>query len=66
MRHTLTVRDKGVEALLARLPEPGPDNLDGVRRWAVAFMSSASQWQIDRASSAPSALRPRGGAHGVR
>ena len=59
-RPTLTLRDPGVERLLASLPYTPADNLDDVRRWAVAFMDSASRWQVNRRRNS------LGGAHGVR
>lgn len=48
-RPVLTLRDPGVERLLAHLPPyAAPDSLDDTRRWGCALMRSASRWQLDK------------------
>ena len=48
-KHTLTIRDKGVETLLAKMPyELGADGPD-VRRFATNLIGDASQFQITKA-----------------
>ena len=44
-RQTLTVRNPGVERLLAGLPIE-VERLEPLRRWSVAMMDSASRWQL--------------------
>lgn len=51
-RPILTLREPGVEKLLANLPGPPPDQIDEVRRWAVALMAAASNFQIVKAQQA--------------
>lgn len=48
-RAILTRRDPGVEKLLVGIPDyAAPTEIDDTRRWAVAMMSSASRWQVDK------------------
>lgn len=46
-RPVLRLRDKGTEALLAKLPYQ-PDNLGEVRRWADYLKGEASRWQVHK------------------
>lgn len=48
-REVLTIRDKSVESLLAKMPyELGADGPD-VRRFATGIIGDASRFQIDKA-----------------
>ena len=47
MRETLTVRDRGIEALLAGLPIE-PSERDNARRCAVGLSNSLARWDMER------------------
>lgn len=48
-RPILSRRDPGVEKLLVGIPDyAAPTEIDDTRRWAVAMMSSASRWLMDK------------------
>lgn len=47
MRETLTVRDRGIEALLAGLPIESSER-DKARRYAVALTNNLARWDMDR------------------
>jgi len=47
MKQTLTVRDRGIEALLAGLPIE-PSERDNARRCAVGLSNSLARWDMER------------------
>lgn len=48
-RFVLSARDPGVEKLLCGLPDCAtPERLEPTRRWAVALMAAASQWEVEK------------------
>ena len=49
MREILTIRDKGIERLLASMPYDAGDDMPEVRRWTVALTQNAARWERDRA-----------------
>ena len=48
-RDTLTIRDKGIERLLASMPYHAGDDLLDLRRWAEVWANDASRFQIAKA-----------------
>ena len=60
MRETLTIRDKGIERLLASIPYQAGNDLPDVRRWTEALTQDAARWERERAKQ--NALG-RGGRH---
>ena len=61
MREILTVRDKGIERLLASIPYQVGDNLPAIRKWTEALAQDAARFERERAKQ--NALA-RGGRHG--
>lgn len=49
MRKTLTIRDKGIERLLASMPYEAGDDLPEVRRWTEAITQDAARWEREKA-----------------
>lgn len=49
MRKTLTIRDKGIERLLAAMPYEAGDDLPEVRRWTEAITQDAARWEREKA-----------------
>lgn len=47
MRETLTVRNKGIEALIASLPVE-PAERDQARQFAIGLNNSLAKWDMDR------------------
>ena len=48
-RNILTIRDKGIERLLASMPYEAGDDLPEVRRWTEAITQSAARWEREKA-----------------
>ena len=61
MRETLTVRDKGIECLLASMPYQDGDDLPDLRKWTEALAQDAARFERERAKQ--NALA-RGGRRG--
>ena len=61
MRETLTIRDKGIERLLASMPYQAGDDLPDLRKWTEALTQDAARFERDRAKQ--NALA-RAGRHG--
>ena len=59
-RQTLTIRDKGIERLLALMPYHAGDDLPDVRRWTEALTQDAARWERERAKQN---VLARGGRH---
>ena len=49
MRETLTIRDKGIERLLASMPYQAGDDLPDLRKWTEALTQDAARFERDRA-----------------
>ena len=49
MRETLTIRDKGIERLLAAMPYEAGEDLPDVRRWTEALTQDAARFERERA-----------------
>lgn len=47
MRETLTVRNKGIEALIASLPVD-PADRESARKFAIGLTNSLARWDMDR------------------
>lgn len=60
MRETLTIRDKGIERLLASMPYQAGDDLPDLRKWTEALTQDAARFERERAKQ--NALA-RGGRH---
>ena len=61
MRETLTIRDKGIERLLAAMPYPAGDDLPALRKWTEVLTQDAARFERQRAKQ--NALA-RGGRNG--
>ena len=48
-REILTIRDKGIERLLASMPYEAGDDLPDVRRWTEALTQDAARWEREKA-----------------
>jgi hypothetical protein len=51
MQGTLTIRNKGVEALLASLPDEENGPLEPLRSWTVGLLDDASRFDVRRRCS---------------
>lgn len=60
-REILTIRDKGIERLLASMPYQADDDLPDLRKWTEALSQDAARFERERAKQ--NALA-RGGRHG--
>ena len=49
MRETLTIRDKGIERLLASMPYQAGDDLPDLRKWTEALTQDAARFERERA-----------------
>ena len=48
-RETLTIRDKGIERLLASMPYQAGDDLPDLRKWTEALTQDAARFERERA-----------------
>ena len=48
-RDILTVRDKGIERLLASMPYQAGDDLPDLRKWTEALTQDAARFERERA-----------------
>ncbi len=56
MRETLTVRNKGIEALIASLPVE-PAERDQARQFAIGLTNSLSKWDMERRQRGTNGVR---------
>ena len=49
MREKLTIRDKGIERLLASMPYQAGDDLPDLRKWTEALTQDAARFERERA-----------------
>ena len=49
-REVLTIRDKGIERLLAGMPYHAGDDLPDLRRWTEALTQDAARFERQRAN----------------
>ena len=57
---TLTIRDKGIERLLASMPYKAGDDMPDLRRWTEALTQDAARFERERAKQN---VLGRGGRH---
>ena len=49
MRETLTIRDQGIERLLASMPYQAGEDLPDLRKWTEALTQDAARFERERA-----------------